>query len=635
MLPSQGDQRGGNTSSATVSPGGDEPDNGDTVDEPWHQQLIGKYPEPKESECWGKVLRYWCLKGSTSDEDWEKVQCVKAEDGTDGNVPTGDRFIGHFCKACRQSLVLNHSDRLYAVPPEQVENFIIRGGNGLFKTRYDCKYVMLATGSQNPAILVLHPKSTNRPAGLGPPPSDWFNGHELHLTEAGGDRSRGTDRFKPKLCEGWSQDASGTTGAKRKRKAAASDSTSGAGSSSFSADDSMVAYAQISSIQYPPNHHTGKYLLSLMDHQIASLKAALTDCQSQEEKAEMQARIDKWSFHRAALEEPFSGSWARSLDELPAAPQAAMDAALEFLEAQAFDDDDDELADQCEELRAMATREIVRLVPSCNALPVISEAAGPAESDMLRSFDHGGDGIHEWLSFLADAATGRAKPLGFRASEFQDAIGKHPELRGCVQAEFWFDYRSAPPKPGHRYVIVHLHFAGSWTDYVAECHRHKPYWENDAMAVVTGLNVRHSTTTGTNQWAVERVLSRHTGQPVYKETYAWHRLSYPSAWSWQSEGLAVENGETVPTEERALLLTVLDKLKDLRETLTGEQTRGLDPSLMQDSTSESAAVDPLLISKADVSEADVETQLVVRVAEVAEAVRAALPSSGAMPLVHR
>ena len=237
---------------------------------------------------------------------------------------------------------------------------------------------------------------------------------------------------------------------------------------------------------------------------------------------------------------------------------------------------------------------------------------------MLRSFDqrHGGDGAREWVSFLAHAATGRAKSLGFRASEYKDAFGKHPELKGCVQAEFWFDYGSAPPKPGHRFVIVHLHFAGSWTDYVAECHRHKPYWRNDAMAVVTGLNVRHSTTTGTDQYEVERVLSRHTGQPVYKETYAWHRLSYPSVWSWQSEGHVVDNGEKVPTEECALLLSALEGHPDLRDTLTREQTRGLDPSPMQHSTSESAA-----------------TQLVVRVAEVAEAVRAARPSSGAMPLV--
>ena len=59
-----------------------------------------------------------------------------------------------------------------------------------------------------------------------------------------------------------------------------------------------------------------------------------------------------------------------------------------------------DLADQCEELRARATREIVCLVP------VISEAAGPAESDMLRSFDpqHGGGGVSEWLSFLASGA---------------------------------------------------------------------------------------------------------------------------------------------------------------------------------------------------------------------------------------
>jgi hypothetical protein len=297
--------------------------------------------------------------------------------------------------------------------------------------------------------------------------------------------------------------------------------------------------------------------------------------------------------------------------------EAAIDAALEFLEAQAFDDDDDELADQCEELRAMATREIVRLVPSCNALPVISEAAGPAESDMLRSFDHGGDGMHEWLSFLTDAATGRAKPLGFRASEFQDARGNHPELRGCVQAAFWFDYGSAPPKPGHRYVIVHLHFAGSWIDYVAECHQQKPYWCNDAMAVVTGLNVRHSTTTGTNQWAVEKVLSRHTGQPVYAETDAWHRPGDPRTqmlWSWQWERYHVFHGKTVPTEECALLLSALEEHPDLHNTLMREQTRGLDPSPTHLSTIE---------------------RLVVRVAEVAEAVRAARPSSGAMRLLRR
>jgi hypothetical protein len=96
-------------------------------------------------------------------------------------------------------------------------------------------------------------------------------------------------------------------------------------------------------------------------------------------------------------------------------------------------------------------------------------------------------------------------------------------------------------------------------------------------------------------------------------------------WSWQWERYHVFHGKTVPTEECALLMSALEEHPDLRDTLTREQTRGLDLSPKQDSSSESAAVDPLLI----------ETQLVVRVAEVAEAVRAARPSSGAMRLVRR
>lgn len=168
--------------------------------------------------------------------------------------------------------------------------------------------------------------------------------------------------------------------------------------------------------------------------------------------------------------------------------------------------------------------ELLVLAPGCTewpqSLPEATAAAGGEAAEPERTMDprSGGGGATEWFLFLADAASGRAAHRGFRASRFGDDSGRNPEFRGCVQAEFWFDYGETSEQ---RYVIVHLHFEGTWAEYVRQHRQGVPYYENTALARVTGLNVRHSTRVGEKQWKVEQRLTARTADPVFKEVRSW------------------------------------------------------------------------------------------------------------------
>ena len=309
------------------------------------------------AECWGKELR-----GSP---------CKAAADGTVGKVPPGKRFIGHFCQKCRQSLVIDNFGRLFAVPPKRVVEFRTQGGSGLWKKAYGSECALLALSDTYPAILVVRPGSTP-PAGLDPLPSEWFESDGLHLTQLGGDPSR--DRFKPSKCDSWTPLPRDVSGASKKRKAAAS-------------DEAMCAQVEVSSeVIYTTEilGDAGRSILEIAQAKIAELQSAFeNDVSDEPERTKLQEKLQSWkSFLDKNRDFLSNDEFRGGLGDSHLTAEAAMDAALEFLEAQAFDADDEELADRCEELRAMATAEIAHEIaqPAASSSTPLGAAAGASSS---------------------------------------------------------------------------------------------------------------------------------------------------------------------------------------------------------------------------------------------------------------
>ena len=61
---------------------------------------------------------------------------------------------------------------------------------------------------------------------------------------------------------------------------------------------------------------------------------------------------------------------------------------------------------------------------------------------------------HDWKSFLDDVNFEVTVPVGVLPFDF----------RGKVECEYWFEQQGAH-EPGQRYVIVHVHYFGTWSEY--------------------------------------------------------------------------------------------------------------------------------------------------------------------------
>ena len=215
----------------------------------------------------------------------------------------------------------------------------------------------------------------------------------------------------------------------------------------------------------------------------------------------------------------------------------------------------------------------------------------------------------DWHDFLIDSVRGIAKPRGMRASRFNNSKKRWKDRRyeGCVMCEFWFDYGPDPNahrKAGHRYVVLHLHFAGRWEAFKHHARLGVPYSENPALQQVTGLNVSHSAAffCGIPRYAVERLL----GSDVFKEGQAYHPVenlrTEPWGWQWDRNIItsgdalvaactplarALEDGRFLPVElvSRLPLLRALEGHGDLRletrEGYTADDAQG-QRSLQED-----------------------------------------------------
>ena len=297
---------------------------------------------------------------------------------------------------------------------------------------------------------------------------------------------------------------------------------------------------------------------------------------------------------------------------------------------------------------------VLILAPGSFAWPqTLREVEG---AELERSMDprEGGGGGAEWFEFLADAADGRAVHRGFRASEFTNDSRRDSEFAGCVQAEFWFDYADAARRPGQRYVIIHLHFMGTWADYVREHRQGVPYWQNSAMAHVTGLNVRHSMMTAPppqyhsdgrqmrDQWEVEEELQRAEGEAVYKEPRSWvpplttspggrgHLRHQPWAWRWDQVRVPGK-GEPVPYKLMEALKGDVPH-EDLRQTLTHEETRAFTRNRAMEDGDELVEEDVAVLVEA-VSQRVV--QLAKAAVETSQAVASTLPLEVSPPLLQQ
>eukprot|EP00966_Prymnesium_polylepis_P211443 4896449-Prymnesium_polylepis.2 len=172
-----------------------------------------------------------------------------------------------------------------------------------------------------------------------------------------------------------------------------------------------------------------------------------------------------------------------------------------------------------------------------------SEAAAaqatPAEEDLLdwleslgRSFRQF-DNCDDWLRFLDDVADGKAKPHGMsEVKPFQNAESDERDRGevGKLFAEFWFDYgpdKSNRPRTStgavleqSRFTVLHLHFEATYNEYIkARKDKGLVMWQNPAMRIVTGMNVRHSRNacslqhTLGRQFESDEALEWETGEP--------------------------------------------------------------------------------------------------------------------------
>ena len=91
--------------------------------------------------------------------------------------------------------------------------------------------------------------------------------------------------------------------------------------------------------------------------------------------------------------------------------------------------------------------------------------------------------LNNWKSFLDDVNFGTAVPVGVVPFRYPTTGGV-----GTVECEYWFEQQGAH-EPGQRYVIVHVHYFGTWSDFLRHARgidpeTGAPYRIHDSPALV-------------------------------------------------------------------------------------------------------------------------------------------------------